>query len=174
MEPLKTSLSRLVMIGLTSKTHSAQELRTLADWTFQRRLLAVRHVAQVQIFGGDIKQYQVLVNPEQLRRYKVTLADVVAAAQNPTAIRGAGFIDTANQRLPIGQRTDLASTTDLAAAPVALRNACRSRSVMSPTSGSASPYLAAPSLTSAWRVCSSSTGSPRPILSPLRRISIIT
>ena len=122
MEPLKTSLSKLMMIGLTSKTHSAQELRTLADWTFQRRLLAVRGVAQVEIFGGEVKQYQVLVTPERLRKYNVTLADVVAAAQNATAFGGAGYVETANQRMTIGQQTRLDSTADIAAAPVAIRD----------------------------------------------------
>ena len=122
MVPLKTSLSKLTMIGLTSEKLSPQDLRTLADWTFQRRLLAVRGVAQVEVFGGEVKQYQVLVTPERLQQYNVTLDEVVTAAQHATGFGGAGYVESANQRLPVQQRTRIESPLDLAAAPVAFRD----------------------------------------------------
>jgi len=122
MAPLKASTSRLIVIGLSSEVASPQELRTLADWTFKRRLLAVPGVAQVEIFGGDVKQYQVLVHPEPLRQYSLTLDDVVRAASSATGFGGAGYIETFNQRLPIRQRTRIESAADLAAAPVAFRD----------------------------------------------------
>ena len=121
MAPLKTSLSRLAMVGLTSDTLPPEELRTLADWTFKRRLLAVRGVAQVEVFGGAVKQYQILVTPERLQEYGVTVDEVVLAAQSATGFGGAGYIETPNQRLPVRQRTRIESPADLAAAPVAVR-----------------------------------------------------
>ena len=68
--PLTASTSRLVMIGLTADGEtSLQSLRTLADWTLRRRLQAVPGVAHVEVFGGEVKQYHVLVSPLQLQEY---------------------------------------------------------------------------------------------------------
>jgi CzcA family heavy metal efflux pump len=122
LTPLKTSVSRLATIGLTSETVSLRDLRTLADWTLRRRLLAIRGIAQVEIFGGEVKQYQVLADPERLWQYNVTLAEVIAAAQSATGFGGAGYVETLSQRLPVRQRTRIETTEDLAAAPVAYRN----------------------------------------------------
>ncbi len=120
MTPLAASTSRLLMVGLTSENVSLMELRTIADWTFRRRLQAVRGVAHVEVFGGDVKQYQVLVDSEHLRQYRVSLDEVMLAAQNATGFGGAGYVETANQRLPIQQRTRIDSPADLAAVPVAV------------------------------------------------------
>ncbi|RMF70937.1 MAG: efflux RND transporter permease subunit, partial [Planctomycetota bacterium] len=79
-------------------------------------------IAQVEVFGGDLKQYQIVADPQRLWRYDVTLDEVVAAARNATGFGGAGFVETANQRLPIRQRTQIRSPDDLAAVPVAYRD----------------------------------------------------
>lgn len=121
MTPLAASTSRLAMIALTSDAVSLMDLRTLADWTLRRRLQAVSGVARVEVFGGDVRQYQVLVHPEQLHAYHVSLDEVTAAARNATAFGGAGFVETPNQRLPIRQRTRIESAADLAAVPVGIR-----------------------------------------------------
>lgn len=121
--PLTASTSRLVMIGLTSEGEtSPQSLRTLADWTIRRRLQAVPGVAHVEVFGGEVKQYQVLVSPLRLQEYGVTLDEVLTASRQATGFGGAGFIETANQRLPIRQRTRIENPDDLAAVPVAFRD----------------------------------------------------
>ena len=65
-----------------------RELRTLADWTLRRRLEAVRGVAKVEVFGGDVQQYQILVSPQQLQAYQVSLDEVETAARNATAAAG--------------------------------------------------------------------------------------
>ena len=118
--PLTASTSRLVMIGLTSEGEtSPQSLRTLADWTIRRRLQAVPGVAHVEVFGGEVKQYQILVSQLRLQQYGVTLDDVLTASRQATGFGGAGFIETENQRLPIRQRTRIEHPTDLAAVPVA-------------------------------------------------------
>ncbi|HLQ45476.1 MAG TPA: efflux RND transporter permease subunit, partial [Planctomycetaceae bacterium] len=116
--PLTASTSRLLMVGLTSDKVSPMELRTLADWTLRRRLQAVRGVAHVEVFGGDVKQYQILISPERLKQYDVSLTEVLNAARSATGFGGAGFLETANQRLPIRQRTRLESAADIAAVPV--------------------------------------------------------
>jgi CzcA family heavy metal efflux pump len=121
--PLTASTSRLLMVGLTADDKvSGQELRTLADWTFRRRLQAVPGVAHVEVFGGDVKQYQVLVAADRLQEYGVTLDEVLTAARSATGFGGAGFIETPNQRLAIRQRTRLEGPDDLAAVPAAVRD----------------------------------------------------
>ena len=121
--PLTASTSRLVMIGLTADgATSLQSLRTFADWTLRRRLQAVPGVAHVEVFGGEVKQYQVLVSPLRLQEYGVTLDEVLTASRQATGFGGAGFLETENQRLPIRQRTRIEHPDDLAVVPVAFRD----------------------------------------------------
>ena len=103
--PMMASTSRLLMVGITSDRVSPMELRTLASWTLRRRLQAVRGVAHIDLYGGDIKQYQILVSPERLKQYDLSLTQVLDAGRHATGFGGAGFLETPNQRLPIRQRT---------------------------------------------------------------------
>jgi CzcA family heavy metal efflux pump len=101
MTPLTSSTSTVLIIGLTSGRLSLMDLRTLADWTVRRRLLSVPGVAKVSVFGGEVKSLQIQVHPEALVRFGIGLDEVVAAARRATGTRGAGFVDTANQRLTL-------------------------------------------------------------------------
>ena len=122
MTPLAASTSRLAMIGLTSKQVALMEMRTWTDRILRKRLRAVPGVAGVEVFGGEVREYDVLVSPDRLQQYGVTLDQVTAAARSATAFGGAGFLETANQRLPIRQRTRIESVIDLAAVPVSFQN----------------------------------------------------
>jgi len=99
MSPLTSSTSVVLVVGLTSSQRSLMELRTLADWTLKPRLLAVPGVSKVAVFGGQVKQYQIQVNPRRLVKYGLALGDVLAVARRATGVRGAGFIDNLNQRI---------------------------------------------------------------------------
>ncbi len=99
MTPLTSSTSIVLVAGLTSAKRSSMDLRTIADWTVRLRLLAVPGVANVTVFGGDTRSIQIQVHPDQLIRYGLTLNDVLNAARRATGVRGAGFIDTKNQRI---------------------------------------------------------------------------
>src|SRR6266478_10177709 len=99
MGPLTSSTSLMLAIGITSTNRTAMELRTFADWTARPRLLAVPGVAKVEIFGGEVRQMQIQVKPDRLVDYGLALEDVVAAARRSTAVRGAGFVENANQRI---------------------------------------------------------------------------
>ncbi len=114
MSPLTSSISTVLVVGLTSTTRSLMELRTIADWTIRPRLLAVPGVAKVAVFGGDSKSIQVQVDPDQLIRFGLGLNDVVNAAARATGIRGAGFIDTANQRIVFQSEGQSITPDDLA------------------------------------------------------------
>ena len=99
LTPLTSSTSIMLSVGLTSAKRSLMELRTLADWVLKPRLLAVPGVAKIAIFGGDVRELQVQVRPDLLIRYHLGLDDVLNATQLATGVRGAGFIDNANQRI---------------------------------------------------------------------------
>ena len=99
MTPLTSSTSRTLVVGLTTHTRSLMELRTAADFIVRLRLLAVPGVASVTVFGGDKRSIQIQVHPDELIRYDLTLSDVLAAARRSTGVRGAGFVDTENQRI---------------------------------------------------------------------------
>jgi len=99
LTPLTSSSSTVLVAGLTSEKRSLMDLRMVADWTVRLRLLAVPGVAKVAVFGGDVRSLQIQVRPDDLIRYGISLEEVVAAAQKATAVRGAGFIETANQRI---------------------------------------------------------------------------
>jgi Cu(I)/Ag(I) efflux system membrane protein CusA/SilA len=77
--PQSSILGELMIIGLTADTTSLQELRTLADWTVRPRLLSTGGVAQVTVLGGDIREYQILLNPEKMKHYGVSLDEVTSA-----------------------------------------------------------------------------------------------
>jgi CzcA family heavy metal efflux pump len=99
MGPLTSSTSLTLVIGLTSTNRTPMELRTFADWTVRPRLLAVPGVAKVDTFGGEVRQIQIQVKPDRLIDYGLALDDVLAAARQSTAVRGAGFVENANQRI---------------------------------------------------------------------------
>lgn len=80
--PQSSILGELMIIGLTSGTTSLQELRTLADWSIRPRLLSTGGVAQVTVIGGDIKEYQILLNPEKMKHYSVGMNAVLDAVQD--------------------------------------------------------------------------------------------
>ena len=99
LTPLTSSSSTVLVAGLTSTTKSLMDIRTVADWTVKLRLLAVPGVAKVAVFGGDVRSLQIQVHPDQLVRHALGFEDVLAAARRATGVRGAGFIDTPNQRI---------------------------------------------------------------------------
>ena len=99
MSPLTSATSMMLDIGLTSDKRSLMELRTFADWTLRQRLLAVPGVAKVAVFGGEVRQLQIQLRPERLLAYGVSIDDVLTASRKATGIRGAGFVDTPNQRV---------------------------------------------------------------------------
>ncbi|HME73787.1 MAG TPA: efflux RND transporter permease subunit [Myxococcota bacterium] len=94
-----SSTMDLLKIGLVSDRLSPMALRSLADWTVRPRLLAVPGVAQVTVFGGEVRQLQIQLNPDRLLAHGLGVADVLAAARASTGVVGAGFIDTPNQRI---------------------------------------------------------------------------
>ncbi|MBZ5512875.1 MAG: efflux RND transporter permease subunit [Acidobacteriia bacterium] len=119
--PLTTSTSIVMAIGLTSPNQSLMRLRTEADWTMKLRLLAVPGVSKVAVFGGDEKQYQVQIDPQQLTKHDIGVDQVLAAAKQASGIRGAGFITTPNQQLIVQSEGQAITSSELAKSVVLQR-----------------------------------------------------
>jgi CzcA family heavy metal efflux pump len=121
LQPL-SSTSRVLKIGMSSKKLSQMELSALARWTIRPRLMAIRGVANVAIWGQRDRQLQVLVDPDRLRTHNVTLAEVERATRDAVAVVAGGFVDTPNQRLPVAHLAAVTRPLDLARVPIAFRN----------------------------------------------------
>lgn len=120
--PLTSSASTVLGAGLTSNTRSLMELRTLVDWTIRPHLLAVNGVADVNVFGGDVRQFQIQVEPDKLIHYNLSLQEVLEAASRATGVRGGGYIENSNQRIVINSEGQALTPEHLAQMPVIHRN----------------------------------------------------
>ncbi len=99
--PLSSSSATVLTIGLNSDDKGLMELRDLVDWTVVPRLLSVPGVADVNVFGGELRQLQIQIEPAQLRRFQLAVDDIVAVAEKAGAISGGGFIENDNQRFTL-------------------------------------------------------------------------
>lgn len=120
--PLTSSASTVLGIGLTSNTRTLMELRTLVDWTLTPHLLAVPGVADVNVFGGDVRQLQIQVEPDKLIQYGISLQEVADAAGRATGVRGAGYIENNNQRIVINSEGQTLTPSRLAQMPLLHRD----------------------------------------------------
>ena len=91
MGPISSVMGQIMLIGLTSDSTSAADLRTLADFTVRRRLMSINGVAQVIPIGGEKKQYQVLISSEKLKQYAITVDDIDEALQLTNQNSTGGF-----------------------------------------------------------------------------------
>lgn len=130
MGPMTKTSGRLVVVGFTSETLSPLALRDIVQWTVRPRLLALRGVALVTLFGGEVRQFQVQIHPDQLIAHNLTLSDVLSAARQATGVRGAGFQENLEQRVVMRVEAQIDSAEKLGetfvtatgAAPVRLRD----------------------------------------------------
>lgn len=90
--PQSSILGEMLIVGLTSDSTSLLDLRTLADWVIRPRLLSTGGVAQVSVLGGDVKEYQILLNPEKMRHYEVSLGEVLSATKEMNLNANGGTI----------------------------------------------------------------------------------
>lgn len=129
MLPPLSATSRVMQIGVTTKTYSLTDLSVIAHWTIRRRLLAVPGVANVIIWGDRFRQLQLLTDPQKLQTYHVSLDEV----QNITSqaldygllkytdgakTQSGGFVETSNQRLRVQHVLPVVDPQDLAQVPI--------------------------------------------------------
>src|SRR6266699_2179972 len=127
--PGLSATTRVMQIGLSSRTYSLTDLSMISYWTIRWRLMAVPGVANVVTWGDRFKQLQVQVDPKKLQAYHVSLDEVQEVTSdaldygllkytNAAKTRVGGLIDTPNQRLDIQHILPVIGPEDLAKVPV--------------------------------------------------------
>ncbi len=96
LAPVSSIMGETMFLSLTSDRHNAMELRTTAESSIRRRVLAVSGVSQVTVLGGDLKQYQVLLDSQRMRALEVTMSEVADALSHGNENVSAGFLDDGN------------------------------------------------------------------------------
>lgn len=99
--PLSSSSATVMTIGLSGSAQNLMHLRSMVDWILVPRLLTVPGVADVNIFGGEIRQLQIQIRPERLLRFQLGVDDIIKAAEQAVNTRGGGFIENQNQRFTL-------------------------------------------------------------------------
>ncbi len=117
LSPL-SSTSRILKIGMWSKSASAMELTDLARWVVRPRLMSIAGVANVAIWGERDRQLQVRVDPERLAAHGVALDRLLTASRDALAPRAGGFVDGPNQRLPVIHVPLVRNAQELAQIPI--------------------------------------------------------
>ncbi len=119
--PISSTMGEIMLISMTSTRTPPMELRSLADWVVRPRLLGVAGVSQVSLVGGELREFQVLVDPTSLAHYGLTLAEVSKAVTAANAAAGGGFLERPHEEFLIRGRARVYAPGDLAEAVVAVR-----------------------------------------------------
>ena len=114
LTPLTSSASTVLGVGLSSDKRSLMDIRTLVDWTIRPHLLAVQGVAEVNVFDGDVRQWQVQVDPDRLMRHGLALDEVVDAAGKASGLLPSGAVKTTNQHIIVNADAQPDSVRELA------------------------------------------------------------
>ncbi|MFA6233542.1 MAG: efflux RND transporter permease subunit [Bacteroidota bacterium] len=122
LAPVSSIMGEIMLISIASKTHSETDVRTAADWTVRKQLLAVPGVSQVVPIGGGRKQYQVRVNPDRLLAYRVSLEQVTEAIKKSNAISSGGVFMEKGQEYLIRGLGRVTSPEDIGASVIVARD----------------------------------------------------
>lgn len=122
LAPVSSIMGEILFIAIRSDRHTPMEVREVADWTVRRRLLAVPGVAQVVPIGGEVRQYQVQVDPARLRAFDVTLAQVAEALRASNGNSTGGFFTRGGQESLIRGVGRITSAADVEQAVVTVRD----------------------------------------------------
>lgn len=121
MLPVISAVGWLVKYALVSDTLSPQELRTLSDWDIRPRILALGGIAAAVSMGGEVKQYQVRLDPDRLLAYRISVDDVRQALEKANINVPGAFLQKPGQELIVSGIGRIASLEDIRATVVALR-----------------------------------------------------
>jgi CzcA family heavy metal efflux pump len=122
LTPLTSSSSTVLVVGITSDSVSPMDQRSFVDWVLRPRLLAVPGVSKVAVFGGEVRQLQLQLDPERLRLHGIGIAEATETARRSSGLRGGGVIDQPNQRLTVRTEGQSSTPDDLAATVVRERD----------------------------------------------------
>lgn len=110
LAPQSSLLGEVMIVGLTAENQSMQELRSIADWTIRPRLLSIGGVAQVTVSGGEIREYQILLDPLKMKLHGVTLDEVMSIAESLNENASGGVLHQYSNEYAV---RGIARTTDV-------------------------------------------------------------
>ncbi|MEB3218022.1 MAG: efflux RND transporter permease subunit [Nostocales cyanobacterium 94392] len=122
ISPVSSPIGTVLQYALTAETTSLMEVRRFVDRDITNRILAVPGVSQVIAYGGDVRQYQVLVDPAKLKAFNVSLEQVTAAAKGANVNAAGGFLINPDQEIIIRGVGRVESIEDLSKSVVTARN----------------------------------------------------
>ena len=122
ISPISSPLGAAIKYAFTSETTPLMEVRRIVDWQVKNRLLAVPGVTQVVIFGGDVRQYQVLVDPDKLKAFNVSLQEVAEATEKANVNAPGGFLINPDQEMLVRGVGRIASIDELRQSAITARN----------------------------------------------------
>ena len=124
MGPISSIMGEVMLVGLSSTNGKTapMDVRSIADWTIRPRLLTIPGISQVIAIGGGVKQYQVLVSPDKMAAFGVTLKQVLDAAEKSQVNTAGGFVEGANQEALIRNIGRTTSIDDIASSVIETRN----------------------------------------------------
>ena len=122
ISPISSPLGAAIKYAFTSETTPLMEVRRIVDWQVKNRLLAVPGVTQVVIFGGDVRQYQVLVDPDKLKAFNVSLQEVAEATEKANVNAPGGFLISPDQEMLVRGVGRIASIDELRQSAITARN----------------------------------------------------
>ncbi len=121
--PISSTMGEIMLVSMISTGETSNmDLRSLADWIVRPRLLAITGVSQVIVIGGDLKQYQVIVDPTRLVDYDLSLEDVSHAVEDANAVSPGGFMERTNEEFLIRGRGRVSQIEDLAQSVITIRD----------------------------------------------------
>ncbi|MDZ8240627.1 MAG: efflux RND transporter permease subunit [Nostoc sp. ChiQUE01a] len=122
ISPISSPIATVLQYAFTAQTTPLMEVRRLVDRDVTNRLLAIPGVSQVIAYGGDVRQYQVLVDPAKLKAFNITLEEVTAATRNANVNAAGGFLIDPDQELIIRGVGRIESMEELEKSAIAARN----------------------------------------------------
>jgi len=122
LSPITAPIGGVYFFALTGKKTSFMKLRTFADWEIKNKLLSIPGVAKVEVYGGERKQYQVLINPNKLKEYNISLNEVINSVNEANVILGGGYLLEADREYLIRGIGRIQSITELRDSVISERN----------------------------------------------------
>jgi CzcA family heavy metal efflux pump len=116
--PFTAAAGEVLKLGFTSRTLDPMALRNLIQWTVRPRLQATPGVANVALYGGQVRRVEVRARPGDLSDSDLGFADVIQAVRRATSVTGAGFMDTPSQRIAVDPRGQALRAEDVAAGQI--------------------------------------------------------
>jgi len=122
LAPQASLLGEIMIIAITSASVSPMDLRTIADWNVTPRLLSVGGVAQVNVIGGDAKEYQVLADPHKMNYYGVTLSELIETCRELNRNTPGGFINQYGNKYIVRGMARTENISELAGSVIKTKN----------------------------------------------------